>query len=67
MSYVGNGNLINYNISKTFEMTIDFRTHTNPMCQLLIDNTVVKQVGSFKFLGSTISSDLPAFPRKRGS
>ena len=28
------------------------------MCQLLIDNTVVKQVESFKFLGSTISSDL---------
>ena len=39
-------------------MTIDFRKHKNPMCQLLIDNTVVKQVESFKFLGSTISSDL---------
>ena len=40
-------------------MTIDFRKHKKkPMCQLLVDNTVVKQVESFTFLGSTISNDL---------
>ena len=47
-----------FNVSKTCGMTIDFRKHKNPMCQLLIDNTVVKQFESFKFIGSTISSDL---------
>ena len=57
VDWCGNNNLV-LNVSKTCEMTIDFRKHKNPMCQLLIDNTVVKQVESFKCLGSTISSDL---------
>ena len=57
VDWCGKNNLV-LNVSKTREMTIDFRKHKNPMCQLLIDNTVVKQVESFKFLGSTISSDL---------
>ena len=57
VDWCGKNNLV-LNVSKTCEMTIDFRKHKNPMCQLLIDNTVVKQVESFKFLGSTISSDL---------
>ena len=54
VDWCGKNNLV-LKVSKTCEMTIDFRKH---MCQLLIDNTVVKQVESFKFLGSTISSDL---------
>ena len=57
VDWCGKNNLV-LNVSKTCEMTIDFRKHKNPMCQLLIDNTVVKQVDSFTFLGSTISSDL---------
>ena len=57
VDWCGKNNLV-LNVSKTREMTIDIRKHKNPMCQLLIDNTVVKQVESFKFLGSTISSDL---------
>ena len=57
VDWCGKNNLV-LNVSKTCEMTIDFRKHKNPMCQLLIDNTVVNQVESFKFLGSTISSDL---------
>ena len=57
VDWCGKNNLV-LNVSKTCEMTIDFRKHKNPMCQLLIDNTVVKQVESFKFIGSTISSDL---------
>ena len=57
VDWCGKNNLV-LNVSKTCEITIDFRKHKNPMCQLLIDNTVVKQVESFKFLGSTISSDL---------
>ena len=57
VDWCGKNNLV-LNVAKTREMTIDFRNHKNPMCQLLIDNTVVKQVESFKFLGPTISSDL---------
>ena len=57
VDWCGKNNLV-FNVSKTCEMTTDFRKHKNPMYQLLIDNTVVKQVESFKFLGSTISSDL---------
>ena len=56
--FVGVGRIIlNWMFPKLVKMTIDFRKHEKPMSQILIDNTVVKQVESFKFLGSTVSGD----------
>ena len=48
VDWCGKNNLV-LNVSKTREMTIDFRKHKNPMCQLLIDNTVVKQSHHLNF------------------
>ena len=57
VGWCGKNNLV-LNVSKTCEMTIDFRKHKKTMCHLLIDNSVVKHVETLTFLGSTISSDL---------
>ena len=39
-------------------MVIDFRKNKDNLEPLLIDNTIVEQVSSFKFLGSLVSNDL---------
>ena len=47
------------NVSKTKKkMVFDFRKKKTPLVPLAIAGKVVKKVKSFKFLGTTISSDL---------
>ena len=43
---------------KTVEMVVDFRKSPPPLVPLTINNTTVKEVEAFKFLGTTITNDL---------
>ena len=52
-----NNNLI-LNPSKTKEMIIDYRKKKEPITPIFINNECIEIVDSFKFLGTTISSDL---------
>ena len=51
-------NNLELNVSKTKEIVIDFRKVRTPVCPLTINDEIVEQVESFKFLGTTISHDL---------
>ena len=51
-------NDLELNVSKTKEMVFDFRKKKTPLVPLTITGEVVEEVRSFKFLGTTISSDL---------
>lgn len=51
-------NDLELNVSKTKEVIIDFRRNKNQILPLTINGELVEQVSSFKFLGTTISSDL---------
>ena len=57
VSWCETNNLL-LNVSKTKEIVVDFRSNKSPTLPLQINNENVEQVHSFKFLGSTISSDL---------
>ena len=46
------------NVSKTKEMVFDFRKKKTPLGPFTITGEVVEEVKTFKFLGTTISSDL---------
>ena len=52
------GNNLLLNVAKTKEIVVDFRTEKTPTTPLIINDEVVEQVDSFKFLGSTIANDL---------
>ena len=51
-------NDLELNGSKTKEMVFDFRKKKTPLVPLIIAGELVEEVKSFKFLGTTISSDL---------
>ena len=57
VSWCEENNLL-LNVTKTKEIVVDFRTVKTPTTPLIINDQAVEQVDSFKFLGSTISSDL---------
>ena len=50
-------NNLELNVSKIKEMIVDFRRKTSPI-RLSLNEVEVEQVESFRFLGTTISSDL---------
>ena len=52
------GNNLKLNVSKTKEMVIDFRRNKTDLVPLMINNTTVEQVNSFKFLGTFVTNDL---------
>ena len=54
-----NDNNLELNVNKTKEMIVDFRRkESSPPSPLVIDGRTVEIVQHFKFLGSTISSNL---------
>ena len=54
-----NDNNLELNVNKTKEIIVDFRTKTSsPPSPLVIDDRTVEIVQYFKFIGSTISSNL---------
>ena len=57
INWCENNNLI-LNPSKTKEMIIDYRKKKEPITPIFINNECIEIVNSFKFLGTTISSDL---------
>ena len=61
VSYVssrGNENHLNLNAGKTKEMIFDFRKIQNDKAPIIINNTSVKQVPSYKYLGLIIQNNL---------
>ena len=51
-------NNLKFNVSKTKEMIVDFHRKKTPIRPLSLNGVEVEQVESFRFLGTTISSDL---------
>ena len=51
-------NDLELNVSKTKEMVFDVKKKKTPLVPLSITGEVVEEVKAFKFLGTTISSDL---------
>ena len=61
VSYVSswyNENHLNLNAGKTKEMIFDFRKIQNDKAPVIINNTSVKQVPSYKYLGAIIQNNL---------
>ena len=56
-NWCDDNNLI-LNVSKTKELIVDFRTNKTPMEPLLINDTPVDTVTTFKFLGTYVTNDL---------
>ena len=51
-------NDLELNVNKTKEIVVDFRTNKTPILPITINDESVEIVDNFKFLGTTISSDL---------
>ena len=61
VSYVSswcNENHLNLNAGKTKELMFDFRKIQNDKAPIIINNTSVKQVPSYKYLGVIIQNNL---------
>uniref|UniRef100_A0A3P9AWZ0 Reverse transcriptase domain-containing protein n=1 Tax=Maylandia zebra TaxID=106582 RepID=A0A3P9AWZ0_9CICH len=46
------------NAQKTVEIIVDFRKHTAPLPSIILTDTLITSVDSFRFLGTTITQDL---------
>ena len=46
------------NVKKTKEIIVDFRRNKHPITPIHINNEIVEQIFNFKFLGTTVTSDL---------
>ena len=52
-----NNNLL-LNISETKELIVDLRINITSMASLIINNTTIERITSFKFLGAHVTDDL---------
>uniref|UniRef100_A0A3P8PS83 Reverse transcriptase domain-containing protein n=1 Tax=Astatotilapia calliptera TaxID=8154 RepID=A0A3P8PS83_ASTCA len=57
MSWCSHNNLV-LNAQKTVEIIVDFRKHTAPLPPIILTDTPITSVDSFRFLGTTITQDL---------
>uniref|UniRef100_A0A3P8NNR5 Reverse transcriptase domain-containing protein n=1 Tax=Astatotilapia calliptera TaxID=8154 RepID=A0A3P8NNR5_ASTCA len=57
VSWCSHNNLV-LNAQKTVEIIVDFRKHTAPLPPIILSDTPITSVDSFRFLGTTITQDL---------
>uniref|UniRef100_A0A669C1K0 Reverse transcriptase domain-containing protein n=1 Tax=Oreochromis niloticus TaxID=8128 RepID=A0A669C1K0_ORENI len=57
VSWCSHNNLV-LNAQKTVEIIVDFRKHTAPLPPIILTDTLITSVDSFRFLGTTITQDL---------
>uniref|UniRef100_A0A3B4G6L3 Reverse transcriptase domain-containing protein n=1 Tax=Pundamilia nyererei TaxID=303518 RepID=A0A3B4G6L3_9CICH len=57
VSWCSHNNLV-LNAQKTVEIIVDFRKHTAPLPPIILTDTPITSVDSFRFLGTTITQDL---------
>uniref|UniRef100_A0AAX7V5F4 Reverse transcriptase domain-containing protein n=1 Tax=Astatotilapia calliptera TaxID=8154 RepID=A0AAX7V5F4_ASTCA len=57
VSWCSHNNLV-LNAQKTVEIIVDFRKHTAPLPPIILTDTPITSVESFRFLGTTITQDL---------
>uniref|UniRef100_A0A669CKQ3 Reverse transcriptase domain-containing protein n=1 Tax=Oreochromis niloticus TaxID=8128 RepID=A0A669CKQ3_ORENI len=57
VSWCSHNNLV-LNAQKTVEIIVDFRKHTAPLPPIILTDTLITTVDSFRFLGTTITQDL---------
>uniref|UniRef100_A0A669DGC5 Reverse transcriptase domain-containing protein n=1 Tax=Oreochromis niloticus TaxID=8128 RepID=A0A669DGC5_ORENI len=57
VSWCSHNNLV-LNAQKTVEIIVDFRKHTAPLLPIILTDTLITSVDSFRFLGTTITQDL---------
>uniref|UniRef100_A0A3B4FQ53 Reverse transcriptase domain-containing protein n=1 Tax=Pundamilia nyererei TaxID=303518 RepID=A0A3B4FQ53_9CICH len=57
VTWCSHNNLV-LNAQKTVEIIVDFRKHTAPLPPIILTDTPITSVDSFRFLGTTITQDL---------
>uniref|UniRef100_A0A3P9CX82 NACHT domain-containing protein n=1 Tax=Maylandia zebra TaxID=106582 RepID=A0A3P9CX82_9CICH len=57
VSWCSHNNLV-LNAQKTVEIIVDFRKHTAPLPPIILTDTPITSVDSFRFLGTTITQEL---------